>query len=538
VRQSAPFVPSVTQAGALSLPHAIGESNLHANPRRDLKSSGRGGKWLKNQQLAEEAGHAQDRSQYPNIYPTRESLSIRIVQGRREEEQDMLEGPHGSHLLRMQLTIEKLVYGGDGLARLPADASGKGKAVFLPFVLAGEEIAGTLTEQKPGFARGRLDAVVRPSAERVSPPCPYFGTCGGCHYQHATYPEQLRIKTEILRENLRRLANLVLPVEIQVHASAPWNYRNRTRMALRREPGFALGYRRMGSEQILAVETCPISSPLLQKAVTALWTLGRNGQVPASLREIELLANGDDTRLLLNLFRLPETAKPEASLESFTSQLRAVLPELETIALFAERQHHRKGQEPEDAKPQILAGSGFLTYVVSRHSYQVSAGAFFQSNRHLIPTLVEIVTKGRSGGTALDLYAGGGLFSLPLAAQYQSVAAVESSPASFRDLRRNLPPNARAVRATAEAYLRNASKKLPPDLIVVDPPRAGLGAKAARTLADCRAPRVTYVSCDPATLARDLAVLIAAGYRVEDAHLLDLFPETYHLETILHLVLP
>ncbi len=388
----------------------------------------------------------------------------------------------------MQLTIEKLVYGGDGLARLPADASGKGKAAFVPFVLAGEEIAATLMEQKSGFARGRLDAVHRPSLDRVSPPCPHFGSCGGCHYQHATYAEQLRIKTEILRENLRRLAKLELAVEIQVHASPPWNYRNRTRVALRHERGFELGYRRMGSEQILAVETCPISSPLLQKAMTALWALGRNGQVPASLQEVEFFSNADDTKLLLSLFRRGETAKPEADLKSFVSQLQSDLAELETVALFAGRQHHRKNQEPEDEKPQILAGSGFLTYAVSGHNYQVSAGAFFQSNRHLIPTLVEIVTK--------DL------------------------------------------RSTAEAYLQNASKKLRPDQIVVDPPRAGLGAKTARALADCRAPQVTYVSCDPATLARDLAAFNATGYRIEEAHLLDLFPQTYHLETVLHLALP
>ena len=137
-----------------------------------------------------------------------------------------------------------------------------------------------------------------------------------------------------------------------------------------------------------------------------------------------------------------------------------------------------------------------------------------------------------------DLYAGGGLFSLPLGAQFQSAVAVESSPASFRDLRRNLPPNAKAIRSTAEAYLQNASKKLRPDQIVVDPPRAGLGAKTARALADCRAPQVTYVSCDPATLARDLAAFNATGYRIEEAHLLDLFPQTYHLETVLHLALP
>ena len=438
----------------------------------------------------------------------------------------------------MQLTIEKLVYGGDGLARLPADTSGKGKAAFVPFVLAGEEIVATLTEQKPGFARGRLDSVISPSTERVSPPCPHFGSCGGCHYQHATYAEQLRTKTEILRENLRRLAKLELQIEIQVHASPPWNYRNRTRVALRHDPGFELGYRRMGSEQLLAVEECPISSPLLQKAMTTLWALGRDGQVPVSLQEVELFANADETKLLLSLHWITGSTNPAAGLESFVSQLRSALPELETVALLGERQHHRKGQEQEDVKPQILAGSGFLAYTVSGHSYQVSAGAFFQSNRHLVPTLVEIVAEGQKGKTALDLYAGGGLFSLPLASQFQSVVAVESSPASFRDLRRNLPPNAKAFRSTAEAFLQNASQKLRPDLIVVDPPRAGLGAKAVRSLAQWRAPRVTYVSCDPATLARDLAVLIPAGYRLERAHLVDLFPQTYHVETVLHLTLP
>lgn len=448
----------------------------------------------------------------------------------------MHRGRCGLSTRRMQFTIEKLIYGGDGLARMPADASGKGKAVFVPFVLAGEEVTATLTEQKQGFARGRLDAVVRSSPERVSPPCPHFGSCGGCHYQHANYAEQLRIKTEILRENLRRLAKLELGVEIQVHPSPPWGYRNRTRMALRHERGFELGYRRMGSEQILAVEKCPICSPLLQKAMTALWALGRKDQVPTSLQEVELFANADDTKLLLSLHRAPESPKPLSGLESFVSQLQSNLSELETVALFAERQHQPKSQEPKDEKPQILAGSGFLTYVVSGHSYQVSAGAFFQSNRHLIPTLVEIVTKGRSGGLALDLYAGGGLFSLPLTAQFESLVAVESSPASFRDLRRNLPPNAKAVRSTAEIYLQNVGKELRPDLIVVDPPRSGLGAKAARALAECRAPLVTYVSCDPATLARDLAVLIEAGYRVEEAHLVDLFPQTYHLETVLQLI--
>ncbi len=441
----------------------------------------------------------------------------------------------------MNLTIEKLVYGGDGLARLPGDDAGKGKAVFVPFVLAGEEITAILTEQRPGFARGRLESVVHPAAERVQPPCRYFASCGGCHYQHARYEEQLKIKTEVLRENLRRLAKLELGMEIKVHASPPWNYRNRTRLALRYESGFQLGYRRFASEEVLSVEECPISSPLLQQGINALWKLGRAGKVPAVLREVEFFANAEDTKLLMSFYQASEsardaTARDTTSLAAVVSLLQTELPGLETVALFRERTRSHKGQEAEDEKPQILAGTESLTYNVSGHAYQVSTGAFFQNNRHLVSDLVRIVTEGCIGATALDLYAGGGLFSLPLATQFQRVVAVESSPLSFRDLRRNLPPHAKAVRATAEAFLQDAGRKLRPDWIVVDPPRTGLGAKVARSLAQCRAPRVTYVSCDPATLARDLAILAEGGYRVEAAHLVDLFPQTYHLETVLHLV--
>ena len=250
-----------------------------------------------------------------------------------------------------------------------------------------------------------------------------------------------------------------------------------------------------------------------------------------------MFADADDAKLLAGFYQSTGGSRPEASLESFVSQLQGNLPEVETIAIFGERRHHHKGQASEDAKPQILAGPGSLRYSVAGQVYEVSAGAFFQSNRHLIPDLVGIVTGGRKGNVALDLYAGGGLFSLPLAAQFQRVVAVEYSPASFRDLRRNLPPHAKAVRSTAEAYLQEAGKKLRPELIVVDPPRTGLGAKVARSLADCHAPRITYVSCDPATLARDLVVLTGSGYCVEQAHLVDLFPQTYHLETVLQLAL-
>src|SRR6266545_666441 len=163
----------------------------------------------------------------------------------------------------MILTIDKLIYGGDGLARLPADERGRGKAVFVPFVLEGEKIAASILEDKPGFARAQMEAILQPSSQRIQPSCPYFQRCGGCHYQHASYENQLTIKSAILRENLRRIAKLELQSQLNVHPSSPWNYRNRTRLQVRADSTFALGYFKTSSHELLPVEQCPISSPLI-----------------------------------------------------------------------------------------------------------------------------------------------------------------------------------------------------------------------------------------------------------------------------------
>jgi 23S rRNA (uracil1939-C5)-methyltransferase len=194
----------------------------------------------------------------------------------------------------MLLTIQKLIYGGDGLARLPQDEHGPGKSVFVPFVLAGERVEAELVEDKPGFARARLEEVVEPSSERVAPGCPYFTACGGCQYQHTNYENQLAIKEEILRETFRRTAKLELPDKIHVHSSSPWNYRNRTRMRVSGGQAFVLGYNRFHSAEILAVRECPISSPLINRAIRALWELGEAGTVPADIREIEWFADASD----------------------------------------------------------------------------------------------------------------------------------------------------------------------------------------------------------------------------------------------------
>jgi 23S rRNA (uracil1939-C5)-methyltransferase len=450
----------------------------------------------------------------------------------------------------LQLHIEKLVYGGDGLARLPADEHGQGKAVFVPFVIPGEKVEASAVETRPGFVRAKLDKVLTPSPERVEPGCPYFERCGGCHYQHINYDAQSRYKAEILRETLRRTAKLDLAQEIQVHTSEPWNYRNRTRMQVRHTPDFSLGYYRHNSHDVLPVESCPISSPLINQAIAAMWKLGRDGAIPQSVHGLQFVANNDDTKLLVETYLHPASANPHPSkpglggapqeCQPFAAALHSVLPQLVAVGVFSTSAVEDESRQraplttihPE--APQAI-GDGSMMYHTVGHDYRVSGGSFFQANRFLTEPLVQIVIAGRKGRGALDLYAGAGLFTAQLARNFDTVVAVESSPHSFDDLRHNVSSNVKCVRSATENFLAERAAKLAPDLVVVDPPRAGLDEKTARALGGMTVPRVTYVSCDPATLSRDLRILLEFNFRVEQAHLLDMFPQTFHMETVLHL---
>jgi len=433
------------------------------------------------------------------------------------------------------LTIDKLIYGGNGLARLPADEKGPGKAVFLPFVLEGERVEAGITEQKPGFARARAEKILEASPHRIEPACPYFGQCGGCHYQHAGYEHQLQIKSAILRETFRRVAKLELAQEIRVHASPPWNYRNRTRLRLRTRL-FVLGYNRLRGSELLAIEQCPISSPLINRAIAALWDLGRADKASADVTEIEFFVNAEDTQLLAEL-TVQETGwrrGGKSDLLQFIRILRAAVPEITGVAVFHATAQGALEREDIPAELQQTFGADHLLYSTAAANYQVSAGSFFQTNRFLTAKLVELAAEGRSGNYALDLYAGTGLFSTVLAKTFREVGAVESASLSFHDLKHNCPANVHCVGEPVLQFLGNIER--PIDLVVVDPPRAGLGEKVAGLLADSGTPRITYVSCDPATLARDLTVLINSGYRIEEAHLVDLFPQTFHIESVLQLV--
>src|SRR3954470_6991250 len=430
----------------------------------------------------------------------------------------------------MKLTIEKMIYGGDGLAHLPPDDSGRGKTAFVPFVLTGEEVEATASEQKPGFIRARAETILTPSPRRAEPPCPYFLRCGGCHYQHASYDNQLQIKSQILRETLLRTAKIDWNNEIAIHSAEPLHYRNRTRMKVQHAP-FAIGYYRFNSHELLPVEQCPISSPLINSAIETIWKIGKADAIAKSVEEIEFFAEAEDKKLLIEIY-FSGTGKPsdlEASAADFFRALSPELPELVGVAAFF---------NGPAAQSFGYEGADSLQYKTDTAEFRVSAGSFFQVNRFLIDDLVASATAGVNGKLAWDLYAGVGLFSAALANNFERVVAVESSPASSDELSHNAPRNTKPVQSTTERFLDQSSartKSSKPAFVLVDPPRAGLGPRVAKQLANSATGQIAYVSCDPATLARDLRVLLDAGHKLEGLHMFDLFPQTFHIETVARL---
>ncbi|HXZ78891.1 MAG TPA: 23S rRNA (uracil(1939)-C(5))-methyltransferase RlmD [Terriglobales bacterium] len=440
----------------------------------------------------------------------------------------------------MELTIEKLVYGGDGLARLAPDEQGRRKTVFVPLVLPGERVDAEIVEDRPAFARAQLKQVLDSAPFRILPLCPYFARCGGCHYQQASYEDQLRLKGEILRETLARIAKLEVG-ELATHASPAWNYRNRTRLHVRNGAGkFEIGYHRLGSHALEPVRECPISSPLINRALAQIWKIGEAEGFPEALVAVELFATNDDTGLLVQGQVDRRAMFSPARFKPMAEGLRTAIPELRgVVAGHASIDAGEATAAPElsassaAGKPLAVFGEDALPFTTASGEYRVSAGSFFQTNRFLTDTVVELVTRDRAGKFALDLYAGVGLFSLPLARQFERVVAVESAPRSAADLKHNAPPHVQALEAATEHYLERGSK--PPDYVVVDPPRAGLGRRVAERLGKLFSPQLTYVSCDPSTLARDLPVLLQSGYRIQEAHLVDLFPQTFHIESVFRL---
>jgi 23S rRNA (uracil1939-C5)-methyltransferase len=392
--------------------------------------------------------------------------------------------------------IEKLVHGGEGLARMD------GQVVLVPYVLPGESVSITTGRVKNGLVRGAAPHVLAAAPERIVPRCEYFADCGGCHLQHATYDFQLAQKSAILLETLQRIGGVHYESEVAIVSGEPWFYRNRIQLHF--EQGKS-GFHRAGSHDVRPIDHCYIASPPLVEAIAKLHEAAKRPEWPRFLRSLELFTNQSELQV-----NIVDSTRPVAA--RFFEWLKILLPS------FA---------------------AGAIEYRAAGEIYRISRGSFFQTNRFLIDALIEEVLGGVSGQYAADLYAGVGLFSIPLAKRFAQLDAVERGGPAFRDLEWNAgraeAAHLQPKRAAAEDFLRTIDKT--PDFVLADPPRAGLGKETTNQLLRLSPPRLTIVSCDAATLARDLRVLLAGGYRLNRLTMIDLFPQTYHFETVAHLSL-
>ena len=440
------------------------------------------------------------------------------------------------------LRIERVLYSGNGLAR-----TDRGATVLVPFTLPGETVEASLPQ---AGAEAQLLCVLTPSPERVTAACPHFGACGGCHYQMASYPEQLRLKQSIFAQLLTS-AGVDAPPEPMVHYAEPWGYRNRIRLRVARTVGggddtgtegsLRLGYNRHATTEFLPITTCLIAAPVLWSTAKSLLAAAAADRDAAywlnATAEVELFCDHTMKRIQVTFFVAPRTKALFDSLDRAAIALQAYAPQ--GVLITATAAAAFDARTGPTGRMIAEAGAPGLNYRVLDETYWITRGGFFQVNRFLLETLVDLVCKDedqqRSGTLAWDLFAGVGLFSRVLARSFTQITAVESNPTAVADLRAALAksgtPSTVHESTTLDFLTRAILDRDRPDLIVLDPPRAGVGLEACDLLARIAAATMVYVSCDPTTLARDLTALQPA-YTIQSLHLVDLFPQTFHLETV------
>ena len=402
--------------------------------------------------------------------------------------------------------------------------------VTLPFVVRKDTVEVS--------AKGELVRVVEPAIERVTPQCPHFGTCGGCQYQMIETRQQGDVKRQVLWDQLNS-AGITFPVEIPAHSGEGYGYRNRIRLRIERVEGeLRLGYNVRATTEFLPIVTCTIAAPILWSTAEALLNAAKLDDDVAfwmnAASEVELFCNDDLTRVQVTLLCAPRTKVKQGSLARCFTAARKMAPQIVALAAIASDARTGPTGRTLDA-----VGAAGLNYRVLGETYWISRGGFFQVNRFLLETLVALVCedegKPRSGSVAWDLYAGVGLFSRVLARRFARVVAVEANATAAADNRaalRTISAAHEAVTSTTWDFLREAMvQRERPELIVLDPPRAGADVDACELLLRLEAREMVYVSCDPTTLARDLAVL-QRGYRIRALHVVDLFPQTSHIETV------
>jgi 23S rRNA (uracil1939-C5)-methyltransferase len=398
----------------------------------------------------------------------------------------------------VELTIDKLVYGGYGLA------FSAGRAYFILNALPGEKVRAEIVREKKNTAFGKAIEVLERSSLRIEPPCPHFMRCGGCHLQHLAYLDQLKFKEEILRETFRRIGQMTL-AGIEIVSGEPWHYRTRAQLKVGREgDSVDIGFFAAQSHHLWPIDRCPLLAEKLNNLLEGIQRERQKFSLPgASVEEFQLRTNGDESQVAMDFLGTP--------------------PELDCAM-----------------EESSLSSKGLLVYRTECGDFRVGSNSFFQVNRYLLEPLVARSVEAAEGNIALDLFAGVGLFTVPLARRFSHVVAVEANPAALSDLRANLGSNdcgnVEVIGSDVASVLRwNDEQWKNVDFVLLDPPRQGVKATVIRQLIAQSIPRCVYVSCDPTSMARDVKMLCGGGFEVRKVWLFDFFPQTYHFETVVQL---
>lgn len=382
----------------------------------------------------------------------------------------------------LDVKIEKIVPRGFGLG------FAEDLTIFVSLASAGDRLRVRIREIKGKTAFAEIEEVIEPSANRIEPPCRYFGSCGGCDFQQMNYGAQLAAKVGIVRDCLERIGKIEWPSDIEmIRSPREFEYRSRAQWHLdTREK--KLGYFKRNSHDVIDIEHCPQITPELEDVL--------------------------------------ETVRANLNWEGFWSP---------TVHIEAA---HGDGGESSVYSPELMEPTNEISFSAAGEKYFYSAQSFFQGNQFLIEQLIETAVGGAAGATALDLYCGVGLFTLPLARKFGQVIGIEGNAGALDFAEQNAKraglANVRYVRGGVAEFLWNHDLA-DTDFILLDPPRAGTEKHTIRNIIRVEPKQIAYVSCDPSTLARDLRKFIEGGYIIDSITALDLFPQTHHVETVARL---
>lgn len=392
----------------------------------------------------------------------------------------------------MEVTIERILPGGLGLGHA------EGRTVMVPLSAPGDRLRVEIERVKGSVSFGRIREIIKASSDRVEPPCPYFGRCGGCDFQQLNYRAQLNAKVGIIKDCLRRVGGFQTVPDFEiVPAENPWHYRSRAQWqydSITRR----LGYFEGNSRRVCDVPECAVLAPKLQESLESFQQRVRDGSLPDDVKDIRAIAGDETVSVALNRVRSPSVS---------------------------EGSHDEYPRE--------------VTRSIGIETYSVNAEAFFQTNYYLLPGLIDYALKDATGRLSIDLYCGVGLFTLPLARKFQHAIGVEGDVVAAELARANLTragvSNAEIANEDVAGWLEANPELGRPDFLLLDPPRSGAESRVIAGILKLSPQNVCYVSCDPATLARDLKKLTHGGYAIDSLTAFDMFPQTHHVETVVHL---